>query len=357
MRLKIVSAICVLAAMSASLQRASADEDLSIVINPRTGDAAIRNDSDASIDLDGYLLRSSGNVFDEDAWLSLEEQSIPGWVDGPAAPNRLGDTNLFGSSSLAPGAIFDLGSPYVPFAPGAIGEVEPGLDFTYNVPGVGSFAGDVEFSIQNNVVLVIDTASGEATLENQSAFDVDIDGYLIRSSESVLDADGWAPLQATTAGWAAATGADNRLAEGNLLGSTFLAADGGSLSIGAAIDAVALNDETDLSLEFSVPGVGTIQGGVLFVGGVAVEGDANGDGAVDLLDLDILGSNFGLTPATVAEGDFNGDNVVDLLDLDILGSNFGAGTATVSAVPEPTSLGGLALCLLAAASSIGSRRG
>ena len=65
-----------------------------------------------------------------------------------------------------------------------------------------------------------------------------------------------------------------------------------------------------------------------------VQGDANGDGAVDLLDLDILGANFGATPANISQGDFNGDNVVDLLDLDILGANFGVGTA--AGVPEPT---------------------
>ena len=66
-------------------------------------------------------------------------------------------------------------------------------------------------------------------------------------------------------------------------------------------------------------------------------GDANGDGIVDLLDLDILGTNFGASPATFAQGDFNGDDVVDLLDLDILGTNFG-NVSTSNAVPEPTSL-------------------
>ena len=49
---------------------------------------------------------------------------------------------------------------------------------------------------------------------------------------------------------------------------------------------------------------------------------------VDLLDLDILGSNFGTSPATFAQGDFNGDNVVDLLDLDILGANFGGASSS-----------------------------
>lgn len=82
-------------------------------------------------------------------------------------------------------------------------------------------------------------------------------------------------------------------------------------------------------------------------------GDANGDGSVDLLDLDILGSNFGNSPATLAEGDFNADNVVDLLDLDILGSNFGA-TTGMTAIPEPAS------CVIAALAGLfafaGSRR-
>lgn len=66
-------------------------------------------------------------------------------------------------------------------------------------------------------------------------------------------------------------------------------------------------------------------------------GDFNGDGSVDLLDLDILGQSFGQQgDSTFAQGDANGDGNVDLLDLDILGANFGNVTATT--VPEPAAL-------------------
>lgn len=69
-------------------------------------------------------------------------------------------------------------------------------------------------------------------------------------------------------------------------------------------------------------------------------GDINADGSVDLLDLDILGTNWGGYGVGQPGGDINNDNVVDLLDLDILGGNFGVsvGPAMAAAVPEPTSL-------------------
>jgi len=49
-------------------------------------------------------------------------------------------------------------------------------------------------------------------------------------------------------------------------------------------------------------------------------GDANGDGVVDLNDLNIVLSNFGQVTDT---GDLNGDGIVDLNDLNIILSNFG----------------------------------
>ncbi|MFU8830386.1 MAG: GC-type dockerin domain-anchored protein, partial [Phycisphaerales bacterium] len=50
-------------------------------------------------------------------------------------------------------------------------------------------------------------------------------------------------------------------------------------------------------------------------------GDVNGDGAVDLADLNLVLANFGTNnPA----GDANGDGVVDLADLNLVLANFGS---------------------------------
>ncbi|MEM7683099.1 MAG: family 10 glycosylhydrolase [Planctomycetota bacterium] len=64
--------------------------------------------------------------------------------------------------------------------------------------------------------------------------------------------------------------------------------------------------------------------------------DFNGDGAVDLIDFDILSSNFG-TVGGKAQGDANGDGVVTLLDFDVLAQEFGSGSPAVTNIPEPAS--------------------
>lgn len=84
-------------------------------------------------------------------------------------------------------------------------------------------------------------------------------------------------------------------------------------------------------------------------------GDANVDGVVDLLDLDILGVNFDASGALYSQGDFNGDTFVDLLDLDLLGANFGASIGSQS-VPEPTISIFVAIVLAAAGPPRGPSR-
>ena len=50
---------------------------------------------------------------------------------------------------------------------------------------------------------------------------------------------------------------------------------------------------------------------------VGLPGDVNNDGQVNLIDLDILGANFGSSGVGPSGGDLNSDGVVDLLDLDL----------------------------------------
>jgi hypothetical protein len=70
-------------------------------------------------------------------------------------------------------------------------------------------------------------------------------------------------------------------------------------------------------------------------------GDTNGDGIVDLVDLNNVRNNFGGT----GPGDTDANGTIDLADLNNVRNNFGAGGAT--SVPEPTSLALLGVGALA----------
>jgi len=81
-----------------------------------------------------------------------------------------------------------------------------------------------------------------------------------------------------------------------------------------------------------------------------VNGDTNGDGRVDSVDSDVLGTNWGRTDARWDDGDFNGDGTINGTDFSLLSANFGyvrQSTAqpemsAAALVPEPT-IAGLAM--------------
>ena len=75
-------------------------------------------------------------------------------------------------------------------------------------------------------------------------------------------------------------------------------------------------------------------------------GDANEDGYVDVSDLGILATNYGVGSGKEwGDADFTGDGLVDVSDLGILATNYGT-VPPPQAVPEPSTLAGLlALCL------------
>ncbi|MEM7682617.1 MAG: PEP-CTERM sorting domain-containing protein [Planctomycetota bacterium] len=130
---------------------------------------------------------------------------------------------------------------------------------------------------------------------------------------------------------------------------------GGALAFG--LDIHVLNLDTGVTTSFTdvdesvamflTDAFGDITGFVTIL-----NGDANGDAIVDLLDFDVLAGNFGATGVgdSARSADFNADGNVDLLDFDLLAGNFGVSDvpATAGAVPEPASLALLALGGLAA---------
>jgi len=57
-----------------------------------------------------------------------------------------------------------------------------------------------------------------------------------------------------------------------------------------------------------------------------LDGDTNADGAVNVLDLALVGSSFGTRiggPGYRSEADLNKDGTIDILDLALVGVNFG----------------------------------
>jgi hypothetical protein len=106
--------------------------------------------------------------------------------------------------------------------------------------------------------------------------------------------------------------------QGNGLTSSMAAANPGTTSIGYA--------DGDNPIDAANTGVGPGQMEVM----CTAAGDVNLSGSVDLSDLVIVASDFGMTGADWAEGDVNYDGSVDLSDLVILASNFGASLSSIS---------------------------
>ena len=87
----------------------------------------------------------------------------------------------------------------------------------------------------------------------------------------------------------------------------------------------------------------TFQGGTI---SVALPGDANLDGKVDINDLTKVLTNYNLSTGMAwGDGDFNGDGKVDINDLTIVLTSYGqslgssAGRSGLAAVPEPSGAG------------------
>jgi hypothetical protein len=85
-------------------------------------------------------------------------------------------------------------------------------------------------------------------------------------------------------------------------------------------------------------------------------GDANLDGTVDGTDLNAVLSNYNRSGMGWSQGDFNNDGTVDGTDLNAVLSNYNRSAGVTAAVPEPGTLGMLALGALGVLAWKGRRK-
>ena len=117
----------------------------------------------------------------------------------------------------------------------------------------------------------------------------------------------------------------------------------------AVLDALTGNSSASYGFDVVDGGARMLYGNggdkVIEIVDIAIPGDANGDGAVNSGDLDIVRAHWGQSVGSIAEGDLSGDGMVNSADLDIVRANWG--TTASAAVPEPAVCGlfiaGLAL--------------
>ncbi len=307
------------------------DNALILSVDRRSGATSVSNVVGPSISIDGYTISSPSGQLEVAGWQSLDDKNTaPGFSEANPSGHRLSELAPIGSLSFAINQPIAIGSPFAGQS-GPFGVPETAdLQFSYFTPDGESKQGIVEYTgNHNNLVLLVDPDTGEAALQNQSTFTVDIDFYTITSASGSLNPAGWDSLDDQDVGvWAEANPTAIRLSElYPVAGSTFN--PNKAYEIGEAFN---IGGTQDLQLRFTFTDGTSINGIVEyreFDVVVGPLGDTNGDGKVDLTDLNNVRNNFGSTGL----GDTNGDNNVDLTDLNNVRNNFGAqGSA---AVPEP----------------------
>lgn len=282
---------------------------LTLSVHRRTGAAQVINHI-GSISFDGYSISDTLGNLNPGTWSSLDEQGVGGnsWLEANPSNNRLNELNPTSSRTLGAGASNSLGTILRP--PTEFGQPDPNLTFEYHTPGGRTVVGIVDLTGPlNNLVLIVDPTTGQSAIQNQSPFDVRLDGYSVASASGSLRLPQWNSFddQNVAGGsFLESNPSANRISELNPTSDLLLPANGLLQLIGSPFNPAGTRD---LSFSFHLAG-----------GGDGPLGDTNGDSVVDIVDLNNVRNNFG----GAGLGDTDGNGNVDITDLNNVRNNFGA---------------------------------
>lgn len=220
---------------------------------------------------------------------------------------------------------------------------------------------DASTPFEATLALEVNTDNGNVTLKNNSGFPFEIDAYRILSPQGSLTPATWSSLDAQGYDgnvWTKMGNSNTEVAEGAFGESTVLAGSNTTINLGALYD--ENKDIRDLVFEYHVVGTGNtvLQAGSVSYSSIGTDNaDFNNDGDVDGRDFLIWQRGFG-SGTTSTQGDANGSGTVDAADLAIWQNQYGSSSLAAAAqvVPEPTSVGLVALALVCLAGHGSLRR-
>ena len=211
---------------------------------------------------------------------------------------------------------------------------------------------------------IIDRATGEVRVVNNTGATVDLRGYSIRSTAGAFDEGGATFLSGSDSDWIQATqvgGSENDLSEVHVDSYAFGTTD--EINFGQGVWLGYFEETSDITFNYLIDGYDEQLLGIVEFTGSPVEGyeflDLNFDGAIDVLDWDAFRAGYGvsLTGLTQAVGyslgdiDFDGKHTLNdfvefqrQFDLQ-LGAGAFAAMLSGRSVPEPSTwiLGSLAM--------------
>lgn len=314
-------------------------QDIRLTVDRGTGAVALENLGTAPSIMKGYSIGSEGQFLQPDAWGSLTDAGLTGWIEANPDSNWLSELNRNSELLLNAGQTIDLGTPYL------TGGHQGDVVFEYITDERAVLQAPVHYTgPANDFAVYVDPTSGMASLANLSTFITapSIKGYSILSESGALTAAGWNSMASSGAagtGWVEANPAAEHLSELNRTDATLFSAST-AISIGQILDAGSA--ARDLVFEYYTVGGDTLTGSVEYIplpttGGNGSRGDFNGDARVDLADADLLISAVasGGNPGSF---DLTGDSIVNTADIDALIS--GNLISTGNKLPGDTDFGG-----------------